>query len=154
MTKTRTAETIKDEIYDYLKNNNDLFNRIIEELDSYNGYLGDDRYYYMEMLNEFYADAEPLELLQRVYFGYSEEEYITDQWGEKHRREFNPMHNYFRYNGYGNLVSTDYPDYSDHLDDYAIISMLENRAYIDSIEDEDDLAALFDELEEVYNDEH
>ena len=52
------------------------------------------------------------------------------------------------YNGYGNLVSTDYKDYSAHLDEYAIEEMSENRCYIDTIESDSELSSLFDELEQ------
>lgn len=147
MTNTRTKATIIDEIITYFENNEDVFNDCMEELDGYNGYLGDDRYYPMEELDDFYRDTDPTELLQRVFFGYDEHNVIIDEWGEEHRKEFNPMRDYFRYNGYGNLVSTNYKDYSAHLDNYAIEAMSENRCYIDSIEENKELAALFDELE-------
>ena len=145
--KTRTKEEITNAIIAYFENNEDIFNDCIEELDSYNGYLSDDRYYYMEDLNEFYNSTEPLELLYRVFFGYDEDSYTTDSSGNRQHCEFNPNREYFRYNAYGNLVSTNYPDYSVHLDSYAINAMMENRQYIDSIEDNDELIALFDELE-------
>lgn len=45
---------------------------------------------------------------------------------------------------YGNLVSSDYKDYSDYLDDYFIDSLLENRSYLNI---DTDIAALLDELE-------
>ena len=45
-------------------------------------------------------------------------------------------------------MSSDYKDYSGNLDRYAIEAMSENRNYIDSIENDDTLADLFDELEE------
>lgn len=78
-----------------------------------------------------------------------EETYTTDRDGNKTYGAFNPNRDYFRYNGYGNLVSADYKDYSGQLDKYAVESMSKNRRYIDSIEQSDELAALFDELEEV-----
>lgn len=146
-TNTRTKEMIINDIIAYFENNENVFNDCIEELDSYNGYLGDDRYYEMECINEFYNGTDPLELLQRVYYGWAEGEYITDEWGEKHHREFNPNADYFRYNGYGNLVSSYYKDYSDHIDNYAIEAMNENRYYIYSIDNDEELTALFDELE-------
>lgn len=145
-TNTKTKETIIDDIITYFKNNEDIFNDCMEELDGYNGYLGDNRYFDMEELDEFYRDTDPTELLQRVYFGYDEDDVIIDQWGEEHRKEFNPMKDYFRYNGYGNLVSANYKDYSDHLDNYAIEAMSEDRYYIDSIDNNEELTALFDEL--------
>ena len=141
-------EATIEKIIDYFNDNEAIFNSCIEELDSYNGYLGDDRYYEMEMLNEFYNDTEPLELLYRTYYGRDDDTYTTDSRGDKTYGEFNPNREYFYYNGYGNLVSSDYKDYSSHLDEYAIESMSENRQYIDTIEDNEDLTALFDELEE------
>jgi hypothetical protein len=140
-------QTIK-KIIAYFEENGDTFNACIEELDSYNGYLGDDRYYYMEDLNDFYSDADPIEILNRAYFGRDDDTWTIDSSGNKSYGEFNPNRDYFYYNGYGNLVSSDYKDYSYKLDAYAIESMLENRYYIDSIDNDDALTALFDELEE------
>jgi hypothetical protein len=139
-------KTIK-KIIAYFEENEDVFNAAIEELDSYNGYLGDDRYYEMEYLNEFYNSTEPLELLQRAYFGRDDDTWTTDGSGKKTYGEFNPNRDYFYYNGYGNLVSSDYKDYSAFLDHHAIESMNENKQYIYTIEENDELNALFEELE-------
>lgn len=141
-------ETTVKKIIEFFNENEDLFNSCMEELDSYNGYLGDDRYYSMDELDEFYNGTEPLELLRRAYYGRDDDTYTTDNSGNKTYGEFNPNRDYFYYNGYGNLVSSDYKDYSAHLDEYAIEAMSENRQYIDSIDGDDDLAALFDELEQ------
>lgn len=148
-TTKRTAEEVTADIIEFFKNNEDIYNEAIEELDSYNGYLGDDRYFSMDELDELHNGTEPSELLRRAFFGYDEETYTTDRDGNKTYGAFNPNRDYFRYNGYGNLVSADYKDYSGQLDKYAVESMSENRRYIDSIEQSDELAALFDELEEV-----
>ena len=146
-TKTRTPEEITADIIEYFENNEDLFNDCMEELDSYNGYLGDDRYYSMDELDELHNGIEPSELLRRAFFGYDEETYTTDRDGNKTYGAFNPNREYFRYNGYGNLVSADYKDYSGMLEPFAIEVMRENRDYIDSIDDNEELTALFDELE-------
>ena len=146
-TKTRTLEEITADIIEYFENNEDIFNDCIEELDSYNGYLGDYRYYSMDELDELYNGTEPSELLRRAFYGYDEETYTTDRDGNKTYGAFNPNRDYFRYNGYGNLVSADYKDYSEMLEPFAIEVMRENRDYIDSIDDEEELSALFDELE-------
>lgn len=146
-TKTRTTEEITDDIIEYFENNEDIFNDCMEELDSYNGYLGDDRYYLMDELDELHNGTEPSELLRRAFFGYDEETYTTDRDGNKTYGAFNPNRDYFRYNGYGNLVSADYKDYTGQLDKYAVESMSENRDYIDTIDDNEELTALFDELE-------
>lgn len=148
-TTNRTAEEITADIIDFFMANEDIFTDAIEELDSYNGYLGDDRYYAMDELDEFYTGTAPSELLFRAYYGRDEETYATNGDGSKTHGEFNPNRDYFRYDGCGNLVSTDHKDYSCQLDKYAVESMSENRSYIDSIEGDDELAALFDELEEL-----
>ena len=136
-----------DKIIAYFEENEEIFNTCIEELDSYNGYLNDDRYYLMEDINEFFSTTDPIELLQRAYFGRDDDTWTTDASGNKTYGEFNPMREYFYFNGYGNLVSSDYKDYSAHLDRYVINAMNENRQYIDTIEDNEELTALFDELE-------
>lgn len=141
-------DTIIEKIIDFFKENEELFNSCIEELDGYNGFLGDNRYYPMEELNELYRDTEPLEMLYRVFYGRDDDTWTTDAHGEKSYGEFNPNRDYFYYNGYGNLVSSDYKDYSAYLDHYAIEDMSNNRRWIDSIEDDEELSALFNELEE------
>ena len=145
--RTRTAEEITADIIAYFENNEDIFNDCMEELDGYNGYLSDNRYYSMDELDEFYRDSDPLEILRRAYFGRDDDTWTTDSNGNKTYGEFNPNRDYFYYNGYGNLVSSDYKDYSAHLDHYAIEAMSENRSYIDSIDNDEELTALFDELE-------
>ena len=141
-------ETTVKKIIDYFNDNEDIFNSCMEELDGYNGYLGDDRYYSMDELDEFYNGTEPLEILRRAYYGRDDDTYTTDSNGNRTYGEFNPNRDYFYYNGYGNLVSSDYKDYTAHLDEYAIEAMSENRSYIDTIADDDELTALFDELEQ------
>jgi hypothetical protein len=123
-------ETIKKQLRELLEQDEQLFNTAIEELDSYNGYLGDNRYYSMDELNEFYSGTEPLELLQRAFYGWDEDMWSTDSNGNKTYGEFNPNREYFTYNGYGNLVSSDYKDYSYLLDNYFIDSLIENAEYL------------------------
>lgn len=135
-------------IIEYFENNEEIFNSCIEELDSYNGYLNDDRFYEMEMLQDFYHGTDPVELLQRAFFGHDEDTWHTNNHGEKEYGPFNPNREYFYYNGYGNLVSTNYKDYSVHLDRYLIENLSENRCYIDTIEEHEELTELFDKLEE------
>ena len=142
-----------DKIIEFFKENEELFNQCIEELDAYSGYLGDYRYYSMDELNEFYRDSDPLEILCRAYFGRDADTWTADRNGNKTYGEFNPNRNYFCYNGYGNLVSSDYKDYSAYLDRYAIEAMSENRNYIYSINNDEELTALFDELEQEENEE-
>ena len=102
----------------------------------------------MSELDEFYCDSNPTEILFRAFYGYDEDNYHTDSYGREEHGAFNPNRDYFRYNGYGNLVSTDYPDYGDHLDHYVIEELAENRSEIYSIDDDPELSELFDAMEE------
>ena len=145
----KTREEQINQIIEFFENNEETFNECIEELDGYNGYLGDDRYWEMEYLNELYNDAEPMELLYRAFYGHDDDIYTTDSSGNRTYGEFNPNREYFKYNGYGNLVSTDYKDYSDKLDTYFIDSLLEHKNDIHTIEENEELNTLFDELEKM-----
>ena len=147
MKNTRTAEKITEDIIAYFDEHKDIYNEAAEELDAYNGYLGDDRYYSMDEIDEFYNNTEPTEILYRAFYGHDEETWHTDASGNREYGPFNPNREYFRYNGYGNLVSADYKDYTGLLDHYIIESMLDNRNYIDTIDNDPELSKLFDELE-------
>jgi hypothetical protein len=119
-------KTIQEQLKELLEQDEQLFNTAIEELDSYNGYLGDNRYYSMDELNDLYSGTEPIEILQRAYFGRDNDTWTTDSSGNKTYSEFNPNREYFTYNGYGNLVSSDYKDYSYLLDEYFIDALIED----------------------------
>ena len=143
--------TKAERIIAWLEEHEDVFNDCIEELDSWNGYLGDDRYYSMDELSELYHDADQIEILNRAYFGYDEETWHTDAHGEKEYGPFNPNRDYFTFNGYGNFVSADYKDYFGHLDEYFIEALNENREHIWTIEHNDELREMLDSLDDDDN---
>ena len=120
-------ENKKEMLMELFENNEGLFNSTIEELDSYNGYLGDDRYYSMDELPELLGGLDTIDLLNRAYFGRDDDSYHTNAHGEKEYSSFDPNREYFYFNGYGNLVSSDFKDYSYHLDDYFIDAVIENQ---------------------------
>ena len=140
-------------IIEYFEENEDVFNDCIEDLDSYNGYLGDDRYYSMDELDELYSGQDATEILMRAFYGYDAETWHTDSHGEKEYGPFNPNRDYFTYNGYGNLVSADYKDYSAYLGEYDVERMAENRGHLWYIDNTPELSELFDELENADQDE-
>lgn len=144
---TNTKNAV-DSILDYFNQHESVFNDAIEELDNYNGYLGDDRYYSMDELDDIFASQHATDILYRAFYGYDAETWHTDAHGEKEYGPFNPNRDYFCSNGYGNLVSADYKDYSDRIDEYAIMEMLEHRYQIHAINDNAELSALFDAIEE------
>lgn len=143
MTATRTQEEIRKNIITYFENNEEEYNEVIEELDGYNGILGDDRYYNMDEFDELHTGLTPMEVLERTYYGGDDD--TKDANGM--RGEFNPNRAYFYYNGYGNLCSTDYKDYTDHLDEYFLDDLIDHAAQLYYIPNE--VKELIDELEEI-----
>lgn len=142
----RTREQIAADIMGFFEDNESAFIECIEDLDSCNGYLGDDRYHEMEMLDVFCGDA-PTEILRRAFYGHDADTWSTNSRGEKEYSAFNPNREYFHFNGYGNLVSSSYKDYSCFNDIYLVQALSSNREHIDSIDRYEELAKLFDEYE-------
>lgn len=125
----------------------DLLETAIENLDSYCGWLNDDRYYQMDELDELVSGRSVTDLLNMAFFGKDEDSWHLDSSGNKIFESFNPNRDYFRFNGYGNLVSTNYKDYSDYNYKNTIEKMFEYRSEcIDDI-NSDELQELFDALE-------
>lgn len=147
----RTQKEIRKELKNLFSDNEELFNEAIEELDSYNGYLGDNRYYHMEDLTDC-IDTSDLwnSLIYRMFYGRDEDNWSLDSSGNKIYKEFNPNREYFSYDGYGNLISSDYKDYSAYLDDYFIDELFDNYYLLNL---DIDVEELLDELENVNEEE-
>lgn len=122
--------TTNEKLMAYFEENENDFITCIEELDGWNGYLGDDRLESMDFINDYFCGQDVDFILARAFYGYDADTWTTDSHGEKTYGPFNPNRDYFYFNGYGNLVSTDYLDYSDKLDDYFIDSLIENAGHL------------------------
>lgn len=135
--------TLKQQLLSYYKENTEDFNRDIEELDDFNSYLGDDLCYPMEDFSDIYEGTDPLEILRRAFYGYDDDDSTLEK-----KAPFNPNRDYFYVNGLGNLVSTDYRDYSKYLDEDFVEEIIENaqnltlsdgaQEIIDDYEEEND----------------
>ena len=123
-------KTLVKELLTYYQQNEDDFNHDIEELDSWNGCLYDRRLEPMEMLDEIYQGKDVTEILRRAYYGHDDDSWHIED-GEKVYDEFNPNRDYFYFNGYGNLVSTDERDYSDFLDENYVQDIIDNENNLD-----------------------
>ena len=123
-------KTLAEKLLSYYQNNEEDFNHDIEELDGWNGYLGDYRIEDMEFLDEFYQGTEPTEILMRAFYGHDNDTWHEEN-GEKVSGEFNPNRDYFYFNGYGNFVSTNYKDYRNFLDDYFVKEIIDNECHLD-----------------------
>ena len=113
---------IAEKLLTYYKENEEDFVDDIEELDNWNGCLYDDRVYSMDELDDVLQDVKPSGILMSAFCGY-----------DKTREEpspFNPNRDFFYFNGYGNLVSTDKIDYSDYLNTYFIQEIIDNKNHL------------------------
>ena len=97
-TKRNRIDIISD-IMAFLNDNDLALERCVEELDSVNGWLGDDRYYEMEEVNELLCTETHEKVLRMAFYGH-----------DVNGGAFNPNASYFYFNGYGNLVSANYKD--------------------------------------------
>ncbi len=140
-------EEVIKKIIEYFTDNDDVFVDCIEELDDCNGYLSDDRWYDMDSFEELMSGKDMIDVLNMAYFGRDDDSWHTDSRGEKQYDSFNPNRDYFSFNGYGNLISSNYKDYSDFLDEYFVEALEDNRRHIYAIDDDIDLSILFDDLE-------
>ena len=123
-------KTLAETLLNYYQKNEDDFNHDIEELDSWNGILGDNRIEEMDFLDELYQGKEATEILRSAYFGHDDDTWHEEN-GEKVYGKFNPNRDYFYFNGYGNLVSTVYKDYSDYLDLDYVQDIVDNYGHLD-----------------------
>lgn len=146
-TTTRTRAEIIAAILALFKEDEELFADVLEELDGWNGFLSDDRWENMEELDEIFEGKSVTYILERAFYGYDADMWCTDSHGEKEYSAFNPSRNYFRFNGYGNLVSSDSRDYSDYCDENTVEELEREYDRLDTICDNDELNELFEELE-------
>lgn len=133
---------IIDEFIELLESDEELLIEAVEELDDWNGFLNGDRYFDMELLEDMLYGRDIEYVLNMAYFGKDE-----DSWNDY--SSFNPNRNYFRVNGYGNLVSADYKDYSYYLNEDFVDDLYENRYKLGVINNNSELKELFDKLEEL-----
>ena len=114
---------------------------LLQYMNGYDGCFDDCVYYDMAEFDEFMSNYSPMEIAQMIFFG-----------------DFNPNHDYFRFNVYGNLESAHWNDVEDEAEDLVddIIDHLVNYydgdtpwATLDYLVDSDDDALFNDDLEEV-----
>ena len=112
------AEHVRDAIAEVLENDTDAFVELCEELDSWNGFLGDARCYDMCEIDEFFS--KPSELLDKMNdFDKDDEYFYFDTWGVTTSSD--------KYDVYSDAVSVD--DVIDAIEDcYNHIDITENRS--------------------------
>ena len=143
-------KTLAEELMNYYQQNEDDFNNDIEELDSWDGILGDNRLEPMEDLDEHYHGQDVTEILNRADFGHDDDSWHEEN-GEKVYGPFCPNREYFYFNGYGNLVSTDFKDYSGFLNEDTIQDIIDHEGKLSL---SDGAQEIIDNYEEEEEEEH
>ena len=90
---------IENKMTEYWKAHNDSFSNVCEDLDLYDGFLGDDRIYPMDKLDDFLRGKKPSEVLRIVdtaTFFYSDDYFYYDIFGIRSTNEKN-YYDYFDY---------------------------------------------------------
>lgn len=134
-------KTLAETLLNYYKENEDDFNHDVEEMDDWNGYLEFGRIEPMGELDVIYQNEEATEILRSVFFGHDENSIQS--------ATFNPNRDYFYCDGYGNLVSTDFIDYSDYLDDDCVQQIIDNESHLCLSDGAQEIIDSYDELKSL-----
>ena len=139
---------IENRMIKYWKAHNDSFSRICEELDSWNGFLDDDRIYSMDELDGLLCDRKPSEVLQMVdisNFDYSDDYFYYDVYGIRSTNE----KDYYDYVDYSNVFKKlidDYDQVFSHSYGHAYYELFEDVYYIINWDE--------DEIQDYLNDDY
>lgn len=88
-----TTMTREQAIRNYVEQlNGDDLTYLLQHMNAYDGCFEETSYYNMDEFDEFLSGHTPMEIAQMIYFG-----------------AFNPNDDYFRFNGYENLESANWP---------------------------------------------
>lgn len=167
-TEFQDRDTIKtfvqNRMVEYWKSHNDSFSAVCEDLDSYDGFLGDDRYYSMDDIDDILGEKKPSEILEMVDsdFSYSDDYFYFDGYGELCSSNEKRYFDKFDYtdvfekllNEYGQIFTANYG--CDYYDVFSDLEDLLSDRYTDSeiqeMIDDDSFSDLFDEYDFMAND--
>lgn len=143
------VDYIEKRMIDYWKNHNNSFSNVCENLDSWDGFLGDDRVYQMYDFDDMLDGKKPSEVVQML------------------NSDFNYSDDYFYFDEYGEICSTDEKKYFDSfdysevfknlIDDYAnVFTAHYGCAYYNLFGDVYDIMNNYDEdeIQEYMNDDY
>lgn len=126
--ETVAEDPVADAV-DMLEEDSDMLRDILEDLDDWCGYLGDDRWLPMEAFNECLCDRPPLEIASLVIGG-----------------DFNPNHDFFRFDVWGDIVTTNDADYLGFEDASLVRKILRERDHLTSLSRYPRFCALLDRI--------
>ena len=112
----KTQEQIKEFLQDL---DDEELKQIWNDYCDVNSY-SDDFVYDMEEFDDIMSNSTPSDIANRIFYG-----------------DFKPCHEYFSFNGYENLVSSDYLEDLIHISDLAeyIYNNQDEQSYIDELDE-------------------
>ena len=119
---------------------------LLQHMNGYDSCFDDCVYYDMAEFDDFMSNSSPTEIAQRIFFG----------------GDFNPNHDFFRFNAYGNLesaywcdVEAEAEDLKDDIIDHLVNYYSGDTPWIelDHLVDADDDTLFDDDFEEVEEEE-
>lgn len=131
---------IEKRMTDYWESHNDSFSRVCEELDSWDGFLGDDRIYPMDELDDLLCNKKPSEVLQVVdtsNFDYSDDYFYYGVYGI-HSTNEKDYFNYFDYSDVFEKLIDDYGKIFNYRYGHAYYELFNDVNNIDS-QDENEI---------------
>lgn len=129
--------TVLADIYEYFRMHRDVIVDVIEDLDCYNGYICEnDGYPWVNMsdFDETMRGCSPHYIAEKISQG-----------------DFNIYHNYFRFDEYGNLESSDVKNYDELFDMDFVFAVFGVYDVLSSVADNEYLSKKFDELQHLYD---
>lgn len=125
-------EELRKELQELLLNDSDLMSYAVTELNSLNGcfdgiewYSNDDDFF-----DDFLAGYSRSDIAKMIFYG-----------------DYNYNHKYVKFDGYGNLTSTDYTDYEDYIEEI-IDNLIEERYNLDLDPEISEVFEKYDDMEE------
>ena len=134
-------DEIIEAVVDYLDENTELRNYVVETLDDELNFLGEDRWYPMEDIDDRLAGLSHTEVMTMAFYGGDDD----SETENGHRGEFCPNRDYYRVDG-NTLISSDFKGYGEYVNEALVEDI---RAYRNSLDLPTEVEELLEQLDEL-----
>ena len=125
-------EELRKELQELLLNDSNLISSVVAELNSWNGCLDGIEWYSNDddFFDDFLAGCSRSKIAKMISYG-----------------DYNYNHKYVKFDGYGNLTSSDYTGYEDYIEEI-IDNLIEERYNLDLDPEISEVFEKYDGMEE------